>query len=173
MHVHALALVVFAFMAKWTPLWHHRTLEPAHETLARYAEIATTIATVALDSEPLPGTTRDETALVLASIAEAESHFRRDVVTCEVGGDHDKHGVPHAWGPTQIHTAKAKVCTSFEGAFRTTLAWVRESFVACRRWPTEEKLAVYTDGACGVRLQRSRWRVGRALRWRDEFTQPW
>ena len=141
-----------------------------HEvTVVRYAEIAETIATIALEEPPVfdgdEGTARVRTALLLASIASYESHYAARVDDCRVS----RGGALGLW---QTVAPRAKVCTSRVSAAHLALAMVRQSFTVCAKYEELDRLGFYTDGVCHRDWGRSRWRVGRAVRWWRKFPPP-
>lgn len=167
--VQSLAWYLWLAMSAWVPP-HHQTAawrEPEVDAVGRYWDVAEDIARVCLDpgERPLPGLDEDDdrararTALLLASVGSYESAFADAVVTCRVKGPGG------AVGPYQTHRAQARACTSVAEATRVALDMLRESLEVCCRLPTEDQLALYTDGRCVSPWPRSRVRVGRAARW--------
>ena len=164
MAVSPLAAYVLTAMTAWVPIEEHAWVERREVTVARYADIAETIANVTVEEEPVFGgeldAARARTALLLASIASYESHFAARVDDCRVslGG---------ALGLWQTVAPRAKVCSDRASAARVALSMVRQSFDVCAGYEELDRLGFYTDGACGRDRGRSRWRVGRAIRfWR-------
>lgn len=172
-----LAAFLLPAMQAWVPVSDHAYHEPAAATLARYQAFAEDVAAVVLEAPdaalPFGGERRHElSAALLVSIAGYESSFREDVEDCTIGGDHDKAGVAHAWGPWQTHRPKADVCAGRRPAARIALAMVTESFKACRASAVDDRLGLYTDGPaifiggkCRPEWWRSRSRVARARAW--------
>lgn len=157
---------LFAFFLAAVPAEHHAHKEPLETTLARYSDIADDIAAVALDPTEDPvfdgPDGRAKTAVLLASIAAAESFLRADVDACKVRGDGGKSTTVF-----QLQNAPKAVCQHREEAVRVALARVRQSFAACKGAPLEERLALYTSGRCdrGQRAARFRWQ--RAAKWSE------
>ena len=170
-----LAAYLIPAMLSWvTPgehLKHEGEVRPQYE---RYANAIAVVTLNAKDEElPWAGPHRHElTALLLASIASYEAHFREDVATCALGGDKDKAGIPRAWGLWQTHRAKAQVCASLEDGAKIALGMVVESFKVCRASGVRDRLGLYTDGPsifvggkCRPNWWRSQSRIDRARSW--------
>src|SRR5262249_4293140 len=90
MSIATLSAYILSAMIAWMPLKvHHREAED--EARARYQAIAQDIAAVALDENEPPlfagEDGRTQTALLVASIASFESHFRADVDAGKARGD--------------------------------------------------------------------------------------
>lgn len=172
-----LARFLLPAMQAFVPVSDHAYHEAAEATLARYQAFAEDVAAVVLeapdDALPFAGERRHLlTATLLVSIAGYESSLREDVENCTIGGDHDKAGVPHAWGPWQTHRPKDEVCAGRRPAARIALGMVTESFRACRSAAVDDRLGLYTDGPaifvggkCRPDWRRSRSRVVRAREW--------
>ncbi len=166
-----LALYLSAALHAWCPANQHLFVEAAAITEARYADIADTIATIALDPAEGPlfagGDGRARTALLLASIASFESGcFRGDIQFCAASGDSGR-----AWGLYQSHAGRTRVCWSLQAATVVALRQVRESFVACEQLEPDRWLNEYASGTCsrGTRESRNRW--NRARDWMR--VHPW
>ena len=154
------AAVVAAMLAWTPPLEHAYTGETGLDTIARYWGIARTVAEVSRTEEPLPGLSREETALLLASVGSFESGgWRRDVEACDVGGDGS-----HSWTLWGLWGDRDKVCADPDLAARVALDRLRSSMTACVRLPVAERLAQYASGRCdgGHRESRHRWARFRA-----------
>jgi hypothetical protein len=162
--MNALVSYIFAAMIYWVPMTDHAYYEKPEVTQARYTEIATTIAEVALDPNTVPLFEGDDgrvkTALLLASVASSEGFFRKDVDSCKVGGD---NGL--AWGLWQTHANKKKVCSDRKVAATIALDMMRNSLQSCKSFNLMDRMSVYTDGSCHANWQRSRFKMGRAITW--------
>jgi hypothetical protein len=168
-----LAAYLFAAMVAWSPLEHHHYHEGEPVTVARYQDIASSIADVALDPAESPVFAGDDgrvrTAVLLAAIASFEScGFRSDVAWCSPSGLGD-HG--HAAGLFQSHRSKARACWSLQSAARLALEQVRESFAACQANEPAVWLAAYTSGSCSRGWLQARNRWDRAAEWMRR--SPW
>jgi hypothetical protein len=160
------ALVAYLLVAfeAWAPASSHAFVESRAITDCRYIDIATTIATVALDpAEPplFPGPNgRAETAVYLGAIASVESgQFSAKVQFCQTLGDGGT-----AAGLFQSHKSTRRACWSLESATRMALEQVRESFTACTKVGAPA-LAAYASGSCRKGWAAARMREDRALSW--------
>jgi len=165
----SLVSIVLAAMTAWIPPAEHRHLEPARVTAARYESIARTIAevVVATHGDRIDGSAGFE-ALLLASVAAAESHYAARVDDCRVG-------LGGAWSLWQITRPRRDVCRSRARAAGIALQMIRTSWKACAALPVADRLSWYTDGVCHARWWRSRSRVERTLElWKtlDGATPP-
>ena len=153
---------------------HHSSVEPVEETEARYEEIANAIVDVATEDGFLFEKERGErTALVLASIADAESHFTKSVFSCAIGGDKDKLGNYQAWGLWQTHSAKERTCANgVRSQARMGLTHVKNSINHCRGYAPSDFLGIYTDGHCSRGNKRSAWRWNRAVAYETKHPFP-
>lgn len=163
--MNTLVSYILAAMMSWVPTTDHAfTGEKPEVTLARYTDIATTIAEVAMDPNNIPlfdgDSGRIQTALLLASVASSEGFFRKDVDTCKIGGD---NGL--AWGLWQTHANKKMVCSDRKVAAVIALNMMRNSFVTCKTYPLMDRMSVYTDGSCHANWGRSRFKMSRAVSW--------
>jgi hypothetical protein len=160
--IEMLSNYIFAAMVSWVPVSDHAYYEKQEETIARYHDIANTIAEVALDPtrEPMFAGDDDEikTALLLASIASSESFFRKSVDDCKVSGDNNL-----AWGLWQTHASKKLVCSNRKAAAIVALDMAKDSLNSCKSFPLLDRMSVYTDGSCHVNWNRSRQKMGRAI----------
>lgn len=160
--IETLANYIFAAMIFWVPVSDHSYYEKPEITIARYHDIATSIAESALDSEQDPLFTEEDgrikTALLLASVASSEGFFREDIDSCKKGGD---NGL--AWGLWQTHASKKLVCSSRKEAIGIALKMMRQSFVSCKNLSVLDRMSVYTDGQCHSNWKRSRFKMSRAI----------
>jgi hypothetical protein len=168
-----LATYLFAAMTAWSPLSQHHYVEGEAVTVARYQDIASSIAAVSLDPAEQPlfagSDGRARTAVLLAAIASFESGgFRSDVAWCSPSGLGD-HG--HAAGLWQSHRSKARACWSLQSAAHLALEQIRESFVACEREDPAVWLAAYASGSCSRGWVQARNRWDRAASWMK--VHPW
>jgi len=177
MSVSTLATYLLSAMVAWMPpKVHHREGEAA--ALLRYEAIATDIAKIALDENEQPlfagEDGRTQTALLVASIASFESHFRADVDEGKARGD---NGVSWCLMQVQVHGKTAEGWTGAElvndrtKCLKAGLHLIRESFAMCKHMPLRHKLSGYTVGTCGSDTA-SEWRVGRAVKWMKEHPTP-
>lgn len=162
-----LAAYLYAAMTAWSPLAQHHYAEGEPVTVARYQDIAESIASVALDPAEPPVFAGDDgrarTAVLLAAIASLESGgFRSDVAWCSASGLGD-HG--HAAGLWQSHRSKSRACWSLQSAAHLALEQVRESFVACQALDPAVWLAAYASGSCSRGWVQARNRWDRAASW--------
>lgn len=173
----ALAAYLLSAMISWMPTKvHHREGEAA--ALARYEAIATDIAKVALDENEVPlfagEDGRTQTALLVASIASYESHFRADVDEGKARGD---KGVSWCLMQIQVHGKTAEGWTAKDliedrqKCLTAGLHLVRESFTMCKSMPLKHKLSGYTSGHCEGDPA-SEARIGRAVKWMKEHPPP-
>lgn len=155
---------IVAAMMSWVPISNHATYETAEETMNRYVDIATTISTVAMDPEKEPLYAGDDgrlrTALLLASVASSESHFRKSVDTCQISGD---KGL--AWGLWQTHASKDRVCNDRVEAATIALKMMRYSISHCKNYNVLDRLSIYTRGRCRSNAKHSRLKMTRAHNW--------
>jgi hypothetical protein len=162
MSIANLSAYVLSAMVSWVPVEEHASFERREITVQRYEAIAQTIAKVAADEPPVfdgdEDSARARTALLLASIASYESHYAARVEDCRVAN-------AGALGLWQTVAPRSKVCSGREAAARLALGMVRQSFEQCKKHEELDRLAFYTDGFCKRDWGRSRFRVGRALRW--------
>jgi hypothetical protein len=172
-----LASYLLSAMVAWMPpKVHHREGEAA--ALQRYEAIANDIAKVALDETEQPlfagEDGRTQTALLVASIASFESHFRADVDEGKARGD---NGVSWCLMQVQVHGKTAEGWTGPElvndrtKCLKAGLHLIRESFSMCKHLPLRHKLSGYTVGTCGSDSA-SEWRIGRAVKWMKEHPTP-
>ncbi len=172
-----LAAYLLTAMISWMPTKvHHREGDAA--ALARYEAIATDIAKVALDENEVPlfagEDGRTQTALLVASIASYESHFRADVDEGRARGD---KGISVCIMQIQVHGKTAEGWTAKDliddraKCVAAGLHLVRESFTMCKHMPLRHRLAGYTSGRCeGDPASESR--IGRAVKWMKEHPTP-
>jgi hypothetical protein len=177
MTISTLAAYIMTAMVAWMPLKeHHREGEAA--ALKRYEAIATDVATVALDPNEDPlfagEDGRSQTALLIASIASFESHFRADVDQGKARGD---HGVSVCIMQVQVHGKTAEGWSAQDllddrtRCLAAGLHRIRESFTMCKHLPLRHKLSGYTSGTCTSDVA-SEWRIGRAVKWMKEHPAP-
>ena len=110
---------LFAAMVAWSPLERHSFAEGRPVTEARYLEIASSVAAVSAEADPLfaGGDGRARTAVLLLSIASFESGgFAGDVQSWTRRGDQGR-----ARGLWQTHTTWAESCTTVHEAARVAL----------------------------------------------------
>ena len=172
-----LAAYLLTAMISWMPTKvHHREGEAV--ALARYESIATDIAKVALDENEIPlfagEDGRTQTALLVASIASYESHFRADVDEGRARGD---KGISWCIMQIQVH---GKTLEGWSGkdliddrakCLAAGLHLVRESFTMCKSMALRHKLSGYTSGRCSDDPA-SEARIGRAVKWMKEHPTP-
>ncbi len=172
-----LAAYLLTAMISWMPTKvHHREGEAT--ALARYEAIATDIAKVALDESEVPlfagEDGRTQTALLVASIASFESHFRADVDEGRARGD---KGISICIMQIQVHGKtlegwSAKDLIDDRGkCVAAGLHLIRESFSMCKHMSLRHRLAGYTSGRC-EEDPASESRVGRAVKWMKEHPTP-
>jgi len=151
-----LVSIVLSSMIAWVPPAEHRHLEPPAVTERRYEEIAEVIASVVAEAqgERILGSAELE-ALLLASVAGAESHYAARVEDCK-----GRHAAYSLW---QIEGHRKEACAGRRAASKLALAMIRESFRVCAALPFLDRLAFYTDGRCERQWWRSRSRVTRAV----------
>jgi hypothetical protein len=169
MTIDALASWLMTAMVAWNPPAQHREGEGAARD--RYASIAHDFAEVALDQAEKPlfdgPNGRAQTALLMASVASAESGYRRDVDTGVLKGDHGR-----SWCILQVqvhgHTAEnwtgQELVEDRKRCVRAGLHKMQESFATCKAMPLADRLAQYTLGRC-EHEPKAAWRVRRALAW--------
>jgi len=152
------------------------TWAPAKETeLSRYGEIANDLITVGFDENESPlfegEGAREQTVLLLASIAAHESGFRKDIEKGHVRGDSGT-----SWCMMQIHIGRGKTAEGWSGkelaedrqrCFRAGLHLARESFRRCRAVSLPNRLSGYASGFCG-NSPVSREMVSRAVNYWEE-----
>lgn len=172
-----LAAYLLSAMIAWMPTKvHNREGESA--ALKRYEAIATDIAKVALDENEIPlfagEDGRTQTALLVASIASYESHFRADVDAGKARGD---NGVSWCIMQIQVHGKTLEGWTGPElienrgKCVSAGLHLIRESFSMCKHMPLRHKLSGYTSGKCeGDPASESR--IGRAVKWMKDHPTP-
>jgi hypothetical protein len=134
---------------------------------ARFEAITDDVDAVVETAPPLPGMTRPATAAVLLAIAYKESAFDARVDRWE------KRGPAGECGLWQIMPAARTPCRHDRRADAAhALELVRASFAACSRNAPDERLAVYTSGACDRGLEASRERLGLARTWLAAHPPP-
>ena len=175
MLVSTLTSFLLSAMIQWNPPSQHAFYHQGEEyTINRYEDIAHDLAVVALIEEPLDvfsheydDEARAHTALLIAAVSSYESGgFREDVDRHLKKGDSG-----HSVCVAQIWLRPGEVIQSRQDCFRLALSRLRESFVACRTLPINERLAVYASGKCDI------GRVAARKRWArmEEFwsSAPW
>lgn len=166
-------------MVAWVPMAAHDFYQPRAATEETYRRIAEEVVEVVLEEEPLfpdgdGQEGRAQTALLLAAVASYESQY--NAVVARGGsvrrGDNDNGA---AVGPWQTHPyapllpegwGRGDLAEDGHKAAAFALRMMRESFRACAALPVVDRLGWYAEGGAGCRPGlKSRWRVGRALRW--------
>ena len=175
MTISALATYLVAAMTTWVPPKSHP--EGASIATERYRSIATDIATLAMDENEKPVFAGDngrvQTALLMAAIASYESGYRADVDEGRVRGDHGR-----SWCIMQVHVV-GTTHEGFRGAdlvnrsncLASALHLMQESFTICRGQKVEDRLSLYTVGACKEE-RKAEWRTLRAVRWFHAHAPP-
>jgi hypothetical protein len=171
---------ILAAMIAWCPPLNHRysqsykmtAEEKDTHTLQRYHDIASDIAAVTMEEEPLfkGDLGRVKSALITASIASYESgQFREDVDNVKGTGD---HGQSHCI--MQILMRPGEIMEDRKDCFRLGFYRIRESFRSCPQSRLEDKLAVYASGNCTQGAANSRMKMYRAKHWLDThpFVMP-
>jgi len=153
--VSALVALAFAALVQWTPLEEHSFYEKRSATVARYESVAEDIAEVVATAEGARVESAELEALLLASIASAESHLARDVDECRRGGP--------SWTLWQVSTHRAFVCRDRRNAARVALYRIRESWAVCGSATPALRLSFYASGSCDRGHAASRYRAARAL----------
>ncbi len=156
-----LAAYVLAAMVWMVPPAEHRFHEAPAVTLARYASIADDVAAVAQE-EPIFDGDAARSAVLIVAVAAPESRYSADVDRCARPGG---SASVHAWSLWQLQRPKGEVCSSRRAAARVAARMIRESLSGCADARPFEQLSIYTDGACGRRLERSRQRLSLAAQW--------
>lgn len=166
-----LAMAIMAIMVQVAPPGRQApaaAAETADEARTRYAAIALDIATVVQDEAPLPGMTRQQTALVMAATSYAESGWRRDVDTGA------KRGPAGDCTIFQLHAGVREGCPALladrRKAAGVALRMMRQSFRACARNKPEHRLAAYASGTCGRGWRESKVRLDLARRWEPRLS---
>jgi hypothetical protein len=178
MSIATLSAYIVTAMVAWMPLKAHSYREGEEEARARYEAIAHDIATVALDEAETPlfagEDGRTQTALLVASIASFESHFRADVDLGQKRGD---NGISWCVMQVQVHGKTTEGWTGKDliddrtKCIRAGLHLIQYSFNWCKSQPLRHKLSGYTMGTCGADPA-SETRVGRAVKWMKEHPAP-
>ena len=176
--------------------------ETKEEAIERYTSIASDAIQTAFDPNEAPvfggPNGRIRTVALILSVAMAESGFRKDV---DLGiGKHAKGDNGRSWCLSQIQLGvstngktktrialnndKVQFTTNSDDiggedlvkdrkkCFRVSLRMMRQSFGACSRLPTEERLASYASGSCSGGLASSRVRVRMAMKWLSTSPPP-
>ena len=150
---------------------------PLRETIAerrdRMESIAADVWAVAQAERPLPGMSRQDTALALLAVAFVESGFRLDVDRgqCAPGWCDNGFAVCLA----QIHPRDAEerrlLLASRQACFAAELRVMRGSIGACKE--PGAALALYTGPACDApsALEGSRIRLGAIRAWRTKAAE--
>lgn len=154
-----LVIILASFARSLVPIESHAFTEQRDVTELRYEAYAREVAEVELDEDPLPGLDIVRSALVIVNVTARESYFRADVMNCGV------RGLGGAWGPMQFQGPRVLACSSWRSAIRLGHRMAAESFARCAGLPIGDRLSIFTDGVCRRRWQRSRVRIGPALRW--------
>lgn len=145
--------------------------ESADARAARYAVIASDLASVVSAEEPLFSgpLARERTAALMVSIAGYESGFHLDVDEGRRRGDGGRSWClmqiqigngPIHWGSGEMaHWRGKDLVTDRTKCFRAALAALRLSFAACPWLKAEGRIATYTSGRCVADepRARSRW----------------
>jgi len=158
------------------------TIEARRETAEarseRYESIARDVVAVVFDPDERPLFAGDDgrakTALTLLGLTRYESDWHVDVDNGTTRGDKGR-----SWCLGQVLLDAKGAKTTAEGwtgpdlvadrrkCLRVVLRMARESFVACRALPVEERLALYARGSCesadGRKLSRTRMALAFAL----------
>src|ERR1700729_2397021 len=142
MMTHYFAHIVFKAMVSFVPLSQHSYYETAAETQTRYESIAEDISEGS-DAAPIfQGTDGGiKTALLLASLSSFESAYRKDIDSCQRGGDHNR-----SWTIFQLlqyYSPKEEVCKDRKKAVEYAIKYIRNSFEHCNSLPVEDRLSVY------------------------------
>lgn len=127
------------------------------------AALATSIDAAVEHADPLPGLTREQTALVMLAVAFKESSWSAAV------DDHRVRGPAGECGLWQVMPVGRVCAHTRDDEARIALERMRRSFRACRALPGDERLAVYTSGSCSRGRAASRARLSLARDWWSRY----
>lgn len=165
-----LALILRAAPAELADRPHPGTLrETVDERRERMRSIAEDAWFVASTERPLPGMSREDTAIAMLALARVESDFRLDVDRFQCAKGWCDGGI--AIGLGQVHPRDAEeralLLTSRRAGFAAQLRIMRGSIGACRE--PGAALALYRGPTCDhpEALEASRVRLAEIRLWRD------
>jgi hypothetical protein len=168
------AFLLFPMLSWAPPAIHTYTNVGEDYTLARYERIATDMATVVSEEEPLdlwdePDDTRiAHTGVLLLAIASYESGgYREDVDRGVKRGD---GGRSHCLLQVMVRQNELPPKNRQE-CFRKGLERVKESLQLCGGKDPSIRLAGYTAGTCSKGMPSSQLRYNRAEQWWEK--RPW